>query len=281
MGGPRSAGTGDESGEPRADVLHAQDVPLAQVVVRPIDREELPRWRETMARWHYLGDGPIVGETLRYVAESAGRWVALLGWGAAALKSRHREAWVGWDEKTKYQRLHLVADNVRFLILPWVEVPCLATVVLSRNLHRLSRDWQVHYDHPILLAETFIDLARFRGTCYRAANWVYLGETRGVGRKGPGFVEHGRKKGLLVYPLHRRAREILAAPFPSPEILRRSSMPAVQVDVNKLPLGGVSCLTLDETGVSGSLRLFTGSARCSRGESGASHFLRGGACQQL
>jgi len=86
-----------------------------------------------MARFHYLGDGRIVGKVLRYVAESRGQWVALLGWGAAVLKSRHREAYIGWDEKTKYRRLSFVANNVRFLILPWVEVPNLASVVLSRS----------------------------------------------------------------------------------------------------------------------------------------------------
>jgi hypothetical protein len=116
----------------------------------------------------------------------------LLGWGAAALKSRHRERYVGWDAKTKYRRLSFVANNVRFLILPWVQVRHLASVVLSRTLRRLSADWEQRYDHPILLAETFVDLARFRGTCYRAANWIHLGTTRGVGRKGAGFEAHGR-----------------------------------------------------------------------------------------
>jgi len=191
-----------------------------------------------MARFHYLGDGRIVGEVLRYVAESHGRWVALLGWGAAVLKSRHREAWIGWDERTKYRRLSFVADNVRFLILPWVEVENLASVVLSRTLRRLSADWEQYYDHPILLAETFVDPARFRGTCYRASNWIYLGETRGVGRKGAGFENHGRKKGLFVYPVHRRAREMLSAPLPSPELTRRSAMSQPAIDVSKLPLQG-------------------------------------------
>lgn len=179
-------------------VMTAADVAPRGIVVRPIKVEELPRWREAMERFHYLGDGVIVGETLRQVAESEGRWVALLGWGAAVLKSRHREAWVGWDERTKYQRLHLVANNVRFLVLPWVHVPCLASAVLSRSLRRLSADWQEHYDHPIMLAETFVDLSRFRGTCYRAANWLHLGETRGMRRKGAGYESHGNKKGRVL-----------------------------------------------------------------------------------
>jgi hypothetical protein len=190
-----------------------------------------------MARHHYLGDGRIVGETLRHVAESNGRWVALLGWGAAALKSRHRESFVGWDERTKNQRLHLVANNVRFLVLPHARVPHLASAVLARSLQRLSADWEVRYDHPILLAETFVDLSRFQGTCYRAANWRYIGETRGMRRQGSGYTEHGQKKGMFIYSLHKRAQEILIAPFPSPEIQRRRSM-VTSLDVNKLPLQG-------------------------------------------
>lgn len=224
-----------------ADAPEAQDIALRQIVVRPIERAELPQWREAMARHHYLGDGEIVGESLRHVAESEGRWLALLAWGAAALKSRHREAWVGWDERTKHQRLHLVANNVRFLVLPSARIPHLASAVLARSVRRLSEDYETRYGHPILVAETFVDVQRFRGTCYRAANWICLGETRGMGRKGKGYEPHGHKKALLVYPLHPRAQDILAAPFPSPEILRRSSMaamPAGLVDVNKLPLDG-------------------------------------------
>lgn len=216
----------------------AKDVFLREVVVRPIRREELSAWEEALLRFHYLRNVRIVGETIRYVAEVNGRWLGVLGWGAAALKSRHREAFVGWDEKTKYQRLHLVANNVRFLVLPWVRVPRLASRILSQNLRRLSLDWEERYDHPILLAETFVDIGRFRGTCYRAANWIYLGETRGVGRHGQGFASHGQKKALYVYPLHRRAVEILAARFPSPEILRRRSMSSQAIDANSLPLEG-------------------------------------------
>ena len=131
-----------------------------------------------------------------------------------------------------------MANNARFLVLPWARIPHLASAVLSRSVRRLSQDFQARYGHPILLAETFVDVQRFRGTCYRAANWIPLGQTRGMGRKGKGYQAHGRKKALFIYPLHPRAREVLAAPLPSPEILRRSSMPALCVDVNRLPLEG-------------------------------------------
>ena len=120
-----------------------------------------------------------------------------------------------------------------------MRVPHLASSVLSKNLRRLSADWEAYYSHPILLVETFVDTERFRGTCYRASNWRYLGETRGVKRKRAGFEAHGRKKALFVYPLHPRATEILSAPFPSPEILRSTSMATTAtLDVNQLPLEG-------------------------------------------
>jgi len=191
-----------------------------------------------MARFHYLGAGQTVGETVRYVAESQGRWLALASWAAAVLKSRHRERYVGWEEKIKYQRLHLVANNVRFLILPWIRIPHLASKVLGANLRRLSGDWEARYGHPILLAETFVDSSRFRGTSYRASNWIYLGQTRGVGRSGRGYRSHGRPKGLFVYRVHPRATELLSAPFPSPEIEGRAFMQTSTIDVNRLPLEG-------------------------------------------
>ncbi len=205
-----------------------------------------------MARFHYLGDGELVGESLRYVAEYEQRWLGLLGWAAAAWKSRHRERFIGWNERQKLARLHLVANNSRFLVLPWVQVRCLASRVLSANLRRLSADWSERYGHPILLAETFVDLDRFRATCYRAANWQYLGRTRGTSRKGRGYEEHGQKKALLVYPLHRRTREILAAPFPSPQMQEVKSMAtkAFSIDVNRLPL-------TDEGGLLETLRKLT------------------------
>jgi hypothetical protein len=220
--------------------LGPTDVELWRVVVRPIrDREEIARWREAMALFHYLGDGELVGESLRYVAEDDRGWLALLGWGAAALKCRHREAFLGWSDQLRLQRLGFVVNNARFLILPWVRVPHLASHVLAANLRRLSRDWKLAYAHRVLVAETFVDLNRFRGTCYRACNWKYLGQTRGMGRQGAGYVRHGMPKGLFVYLLHSRAQEILSSAFPSPEILETNAMTTrFSIDVNQLPLEG-------------------------------------------
>ena len=221
--------------------LAVRPVEARLVTVRPIQAGELPRFRAALARHHYLGDARLVGESVRHVAEVAGRWVALLAWAAAALKSRHREAWIGWDESTKSRRLHLVVNNVRFLVLPEGRVPNLASAVLARSARRLSADFEARHGHPVLVAETFVDESRFRGTCYRAAGWTRLGLTRGMARRGRGYEEHGRKKALFALELEPCARALLAAPMLPPEILRRLAMvkmPRVVVDVNELPLEG-------------------------------------------
>ena len=181
------------------------DADLGRLQVRPIAPEERTGWRLYMGRYHYLGDRPIVGEHLLYAALLDGELVALLGWASAALRAPLREEYVGWDEATKRQRLHLIANNIRFLILPWVRVRHLASKVLAMNLRRLSADWQQVWKHPVHLAETFVDTARFRGTCYRAANWLELGQTAGRTKRGNNYLHEGSKKALFVYPLRRDA----------------------------------------------------------------------------
>jgi len=242
---PRSGG-GQPRGVPESS--GAVEPPLAegpvaprQVVVRPVEPGEVLAFRALLDRHHYLGDARLVGESVRHVAEVDGRWVALLAFAAAALKSRHREAWIGWDEATKVRRLHLVANNVRFLVLPGARVPHLASAVLARSTRRLSRDFEARYGHPVLVAETFVDVERFRGTCYLAANWTHLGLTRGMARRGRGYAAHGKKKAIFTLELEPQAREMLAAPMLPPGILRRLDMaklPQFAVDVNRLPLEG-------------------------------------------
>lgn len=189
--------TGLEVRDPHAD--------LRMLSVRPIRPEERLGWRLYMHRYHYLGNRPVVGEHLLYAAFLEDELVALLGWAAAALMAPLRDAHIGWDEPTKRRRLHLVANNVRFLILPWVRVRHLASRTLSLNLRRLSADWEAVWKHPLLLVETFVDTTRFRGTCYRAANWIYLGDTAGRSKRGNNYSHGSTKKALFVYPLHRHA----------------------------------------------------------------------------
>lgn len=185
--------------------------PSGPLTVRPIAPEERDGFLLHLKRFHYLGFARSVGESLGYAALVGAELVALLDWGAAVLHCGPRDRYLGWSRPARERKLGLVAGNRRFLILPWIRLPHLASRILGANLRRLSRDWEATYGHPVLLAETFVDLARFRGTCYRAANWIHLGQTRGFTRMRDGFARNGRPKAVFVYPLHRRARELLRA----------------------------------------------------------------------
>jgi len=186
------------------------DAPLE---VRPVLPGERSAWRQDMARGHYLGDCNLVGESLRYVAMVGRRPVARLGWAAAALHNGPRDQYLGWDREQKARRLHLVVNNVRFLMLPdAARAGVHASQVLAANLRRLGNDWQMAHGHRVLLAETFVDSARFRGTCYRASNWLYLGQTQGFSRRGMRYASNGCPKSVFVYPLQRQARQWLCAP---------------------------------------------------------------------
>jgi len=210
-------------------------LPLADLIVRPVRFDERPQYKQLMGAFHYLGFHGTVGESIWYVATLSQQWVALLTWAAPAFKNRHREAWIGWDPSLKARRLHFIANNVRFLILPGIRIKNLASKLLALNLRRLSQDWQNRYGHPILLAETFVDLSRFAGTCYRAAGWLPLGQTRGFQRTHDGYRPHGQPKMLFLRPLHPRAATLLRAPFLPPLCInRKETLP--MIDVNRLPI---------------------------------------------
>ena len=183
------------------------------VEVRLVLPGERQQWDQLMESHHYLGLRGLVGKTLRYIAVFEGQWLALIGWQGAALKCQARDEWIGWVEVLQYQRLHLIANNTRFLILPGVRMANLASRVLSLNLRRLSRDWEVVHGHPVLLAETFVDRSRFWGGCYRAANWIAVGQTVGYGKSGRRYWWHGQPKQVWVYPLHRRTQQWLCDPI--------------------------------------------------------------------
>jgi DDE_Tnp_1-associated/Druantia protein DruA/Transposase DDE domain len=189
-------------------------VDLRAVSVRPLTRRERADAITLLRAHHYLGFRGVVGETVWHVAEFGGEWVALLVWAAAAFKCAARDSWIGWHPTIAFQRLHLVANNVRFLILPGVEVAHLASRVLGLSARRLSEDWQRGWGHPILLVETFVDPTRFRGTCYRAAGWSVLGQTRGFARQSGGWRRHGIAKLVFCRELIRGARHLLSDPTP-------------------------------------------------------------------
>lgn len=208
-----------------------------EVSVRLITNEEQAGWIQLMQAHHYLGFRQLVGNSLYYVALLNGQWVAALSWSWAALKCGHRDRWIGWNESFKKKRLRYVVNNSRFLIFPWVRIPNLASQILSRNLKRLSGDWETVYGHPVVLAETFVDPARFRGTCYRAAGWIPLGETSGYGKKKNAYVYHGQKKTILVKPIHPQAVQALCTDLFHPALCS-SQKQGARMDINQLPMQG-------------------------------------------
>ena len=156
---------------------------------------------------HYVSEP--VGEHLKYVVWAQGRPVACLAWSSAPRHLASRDHYIGWDAAARRSRIRFIAYNTRFLILPWVRVEHLASHILGRMAARISEDWQKLYGHPIYFLETFVDPERFRGTCYRAANWVLLGRTTGRGKQSNSYVPNRSIKEVLGYPLTRRFRELL------------------------------------------------------------------------
>jgi len=187
---------------------------LKDILVRPLESFEESRYQTLMNEHHYLGSLPKIGESIRYAATLDGEWVALLSFSSAALKCSVRDQWIGWDFRHQYDRLHLVTNNSRFLILPDWHLPNLASRVLSLCHQRLPCDWQERFGHPLLLLETFVDPDRFQGTIYKAANWVFLGYTKGFQRVRNGYGKSPRNpKMTFILPLQRNAQRILSQPF--------------------------------------------------------------------
>jgi hypothetical protein len=186
---------------------------LSELQVRPVERSEEARYQEQMARHHYLGLLPKIGETLWYVATWREQWVAQLSLSAAALKCAVRDRWIGWDFRSQYGRLKLIANNSRFLILPDGRRPNVGSRVLSLTERRVVADWQARFGHPLLLLETFVDPRRFHGGVYRAANWIELGLTLGYRRTRDGYSNDAdAPKRVFIRPLCREARTRLTHP---------------------------------------------------------------------
>ncbi len=170
------------------------------------------RFAAALAEFHYLGCRGTVGENLQYtVTDGGGRLLACLLFGSAAWKCRARDQFIGWTAEQRQQRLHLITNNTRFLMLPYVKVPHLVSWILGRVLRRLSEDWERKYGHGIVLVETFVERERFAGTSYKAANWICLGSTTGRSRQDRYNTLRVPVKDVYVYPLRRRFREELSA----------------------------------------------------------------------
>jgi hypothetical protein len=186
--------------------------PLSFRLVRRTPEE--PLFNGLIERYHYLGYTQPVGEQLKYLVYGQGRPLACVAWSSAPRHLGPRDRFIGWSAEARRHNLRFVAYNPRFLVLPWIEVPLLASHVLGRMARRLSADWERLYGHPIYFVETFVDPARFRGTCYRAANWIVLGRTTGRGKDAPTRRPNRPIKQVWGYPLCQRFRELLAEGAP-------------------------------------------------------------------
>jgi Domain of unknown function (DUF4338) len=182
--------------------------PIAIQQVRRTAQESL--FNGLIEHHHYLGYEQPVGEHLKYLVWAQHRPIAGLAWSSAPRHLGSRDRYIGWSATARRRNIRLVAYNTRFLILPWIQVPHLASHILGQVTNSLSRDWERIYGHPIYFAETFIDPTRFRGTCYRAANWQSLGMTTGRGKASTSKRPNRSFKEVLGYPLTPRFRELLS-----------------------------------------------------------------------
>jgi len=190
-------------------LAHLGALTLREVSAQPAERAWV---RAALGRFHYLGFGGAVGENLQYVVRTGqGQPLACLVFGAAAWKCQARDQFIGWSVAQRQRHLGLIANNTRFLILPPVRVPHLASWILGQISRRLCADWQAKYGHAIVLLETFVERERFRGTAYRAANWRAVGATTGRTRQDRHTCLQAPVKDIYLYPLRRAFREALQA----------------------------------------------------------------------
>lgn len=189
--------------DPR-ETLTISERALREITLHPIeDRKDSFLWNELVERYHYLGHEPLPGAQIRYLVRWGPEQLAALGFGAAAWKVAPRDSFIGWTPHERQRNLHLIVNNARFLILPWIAGKNLASRILSLAAKRLPQDWQTRYGYRPVLLETFVERDRFRGTCYRAANWIYVGRTQGRGKLDRKRLRHLPVKDIFLYPLHR------------------------------------------------------------------------------
>src|SRR5712675_2422787 len=201
---------------PQAMLIDTTPLNGALADIRPVSLQQVrktadePLFNSLMEQHHYLGYEQPVGEHLKYLVWAHGRPIACLAWSSAPRHLGSRDLYIGWNAEARRRNIRFLAYNTRFLILPWVRVEHLASHILGRMAERISEDWQRQYGHPVYFLETFVDPERFRGTCYRAANWRFLGKTTGRGKQSNSYVPNRTIKEVLGYPLTKRFRELLA-----------------------------------------------------------------------
>lgn len=202
---------------PPSPPLHGARGDFTQLTLDPVrGPADSRRWNDLVAQYHYLGYYPLPGAQMRYFIHGDGTLLGVLGFGAAAWKIAPRDAFIGWTPEQRQARLHLVVNNARFLLLPWVSVRYLASSVLSLAARQLPADWDERFSYRPVLLETFVERDRFAGTSYRAANWCCVGQTQGRGKLDRHKLYGKPVKDIYVYPLDRRFRDVLTAPLPAP-----------------------------------------------------------------
>jgi hypothetical protein len=183
-------------------------LPLSIKVVK--DKDEALLFKTLLNNHHYLGYKGTIGEHIKYlVFDNQQRPIAALLFGSAAWRLADRDQFIGWDNQTRQRNLSYITNNMRFLILPWVKVPNLASHILSKVARRIKTDWLEKYNHPIVMLETFVEIERFKGVCYKAANWIYIGKTKGRSRNDRYSKLHVPIKDIYLLPLVANYREVL------------------------------------------------------------------------
>jgi hypothetical protein len=199
-------------GEPELFPIAAPAGKLTDLHLKPVvGRKESYLWNEYIDRYHYLGYTPLPGAQLRYFAKAEERVLALFGFGAAAWKTAPRDLFIGWNIRQRERNLHLVVNNARFLILPWVRSCHLASCLLGMASRRIADDWQRLYNYRPVLLETFVETPRFKGTSYKAANWIHVGKTKGRGKLDRYNKAQLPQKDIWLYPLNKYYRRILCS----------------------------------------------------------------------
>jgi len=190
--------------------IHCYLADLFPIKLKQVRRTPLEKiFNGLVSEHHYLGYTQPVGEHLKYIAFSSDRPIACLAWGSAPWYIGARDRFIGWRKETRERNLHLIANNLRFLILPWVQISCLASSLLALNRRRLSQDWQDLYNHPVYLLESFVDTERYKGICYQADNWICVGQTTGLGKLSKSRQPQLSKKAVYVFPLTKNFRREL------------------------------------------------------------------------
>lgn len=214
---PPQKGNGNGKTRPRltsaSDPKEPTSLPagaFGKLLFRPVNtRDDSTLWNELIERYHYLGYKPLPGAQIRYLIFGDSHLLAAMGFGAAAWALAPRDRFVGWTTQQRKRNLHLVVNNARFLILPWVTSHNLASRILAGIARQLPQDWQERYCYKPVLFETFVEQRRFRGTCYRAANWTHVGQTQGRGKLDRQNLYPLPVKDIFLYPLDKHFRQTL------------------------------------------------------------------------